>query len=45
LGWEHLFTGEGLEEGNYIARNGLQLVRGSDGDDADYVHFDLGIKF
>lgn len=43
--WEHLFTDDGLEEGNFFARNGLEFVGGTDGDDADYLHFDMRIKF
>jgi len=45
LVWEHLFVGDGLEEGNFFARNGLEFVGGTDDDDADYVHFDLQLKF
>lgn len=45
LTWEHLFTGDGLEQGQFFARNGLELVGGTDGDDADYVHFDVQVKF
>lgn len=43
--WEHLFTGDGLEQGNFFARNGLEFVGGTDDDDADYVHFDVQVKF
>ena len=45
LMWEHLFTGDGLEEGQFFARNGLEFVGGTDGEDADYVHFDVQVKF
>jgi len=45
LVWEHLFVGDGLEQGQFFARNGLELVGGTDDDDADYVHFDLQLKF
>lgn len=43
--WEHLFVGDGLEGGQFFARNGLELVGGTDDDDADYIHFDLQLKF
>lgn len=45
LVWEHLFTGDGLDQGQFFARNGLEFVGGTDGEDADYVHCDLQIKF
>ncbi|MBI2425023.1 MAG: alginate export family protein [Candidatus Hydrogenedentes bacterium] len=45
LVWEHLFTGDGLADGNYFARNGLELVGGTDDQDADYVHFDVRVSF
>lgn len=43
--WEHLFVGDGLEEGQFFARNGLEFVAGTDDDDADYLHLDLQLKF
>lgn len=43
--WEHLFTGDGLEQGNFFARNGLEFVGGTDDDGADYVHFDVQLTF
>lgn len=43
--WEHLFVGEGLSQGHYFARNGLQFVGGTDNADADYLHFDLIVRF
>lgn len=43
--WEHLFVGDGLEEGNFLARNGLEFVGGTDDDDADYLHFDIQVTF
>ena len=43
--WEHLFTGDGLARGNFFARNGLEFVGGTDDEDADYLHFDLALKF
>ena len=45
IGWEHLFTGDGLEDGSFINRQGLQLNGGTDDDDADYIYFDTQIKF
>lgn len=45
LVWEHLFVGDGLEEGQFFARNGLEFVGGTDDDDPDYVHFDVQLKF
>jgi hypothetical protein len=43
--WDHFFTGEGLKDGNFSDRNGLQFFQGSDDDDADYVETMIGIKF
>jgi hypothetical protein len=43
--WEHLFTGDGLAEGNFFAHNGLEFVGGTDDQDADYVHFDIQLTF
>lgn len=43
--WEHLFTGDGMREGQFFARNGLELVAGTNDKDADYLHFDIDIKF
>ena len=45
LMWEHLFTGDGLEQGQFFARNGLEFVGGTDDQDADYIHFDVQVKF
>ena len=45
VGWEHLFTGDGLEDGNFIHRYGLEFSGGTDNDDADYLYFDTGLKF
>lgn len=45
VGWEHLFTGDGLADGNFTNRNGLELNGGTDDDDADYFYFDTMIKF
>lgn len=43
--WEHLFTGDGLEQGQFFARNGLEFVGGTAGEDSDYIHGDVQIKF
>jgi len=45
LGWERLFTGGALEDGNFIKRNGLMMMSGTDDDDTDYIYFDMGLKF
>lgn len=45
VGWEHLFTGAGMREGNYVFKNGLEFSGGLDQDDADYLWFDTGLKF
>jgi len=45
VGWEHLFTGDALEDGNFIKRNGLLMTSGTDNDDTDYIYFDTGLKF
>lgn len=45
IGWEHLFTGEGLEQGSFLHRYGLEFSGGTDDDDADYLYFDTGIRF
>jgi len=45
VGWEHLFSGDGLRDGSYTLRNGLAFHGGSDGDDADYIYFHTGLKF
>ncbi len=45
VGWEHLFTGQGLADGNFVHRYGLEFNGGTDDEDADYLYFDTGIKF
>ncbi len=45
IGWEHLFTGQGLANGNFIHRYGLEFSGGTDDEDADYLYFDTGIRF
>lgn len=45
LGWSHLFTGDGLADGNYNDYNGLLFNGGTDDEDADYVYFDTKLCF
>jgi hypothetical protein len=45
LGYSHFFTGDGIEDGNFIDFNGLQIAGGLDSDDADYVYFLTNLKF
>ena len=44
-GWSHLFTGEGLAEGNYTDFNGLLFSGGTDDSDADYFYAETSIRF
>ena len=44
-GWEHLFTDDGLEDGNFIHRYGLEFSGGTSDDDADYFYLETGLKF
>ncbi len=43
--WEHLFTGDGLAQGNFFSRNALEFTGGTDNEDANYLHFNIYIKF
>ncbi len=45
VGWNHLFVGKGLEQGQFVPENGLGFNGGSAGDDADYFWFETGISF
>lgn len=45
VGWDHLFVGQGLEDGNFNGGNGLDFNGGSDSDDVDYLYFETGIFF
>ena len=45
VGWEHIFSGDAMEDGSFIFKNGLEYCGGIDKDDADYIYFDTGIKF
>lgn len=44
-GWSHLFTGDGLAEGQFIRWNGLAFTGGTDDNDADYVYAGCRISF
>ncbi|MBI4557805.1 MAG: alginate export family protein [Candidatus Hydrogenedentes bacterium] len=44
-GWSHLFTDDGLDEGNFTQANGLVFDGGTSDDDADYVYFETKIAF
>ncbi len=43
--WEHLFPSDGLRQGQFLARNGLEFVGGTDDNDADYLHLNFQVKF
>lgn len=43
--WEHLFSGQAIDDGNFIDRNGLEFLQGRKADDADYLETMVGIKF
>ncbi|MFP4172647.1 MAG: alginate export family protein [Candidatus Hydrogenedentota bacterium] len=45
LGWERLFTGEGLRDGNFTHRNGLEFSGGTARDNADLFYFDTSVRF
>lgn len=45
VGYEYLFAGEGLSDGNFQDRNGLELVGGSDDDDASYLILEVVTQF
>jgi hypothetical protein len=45
MGWAHLFTGEGLEDGNFSVMNGLGFNGGTDDDDSDYVYMGAKLFF
>ncbi len=44
-GWSHLFTGDGLKDGNYVDLNGLLFNRGTDNQDADYLYWQFLVRF
>lgn len=43
--WEHMFAGDGLEEGSFSDRHGTAFIGGTAKHDADYLCFDTGLKF
>jgi hypothetical protein len=45
VGWEHLFPGDGFEDGNFTDGHGLRFQGGTDDDGADYLFFDTGVSF
>ena len=44
-GWAHLFTGQGLKDGNFNDMNGLLYNGGTAKDDADYVYVQTTLRF
>lgn len=44
-GWAHFFTGDGLEDGNFVNLNGLGFYGGLDNDDGDYFYMGSTITF
>ena len=44
-GVSHLFTGDGLTDGNYSDLNGLVFSGGTNDDDADYLYFQTRVQF
>ncbi len=45
VGWERFFTDDGMEDGNFILKNGHDLLAGTDDDDIDYFWFIAKVKF
>jgi hypothetical protein len=45
LGWAHFFVGDGAEEGNFSANNGLGFIGGRGDDDADYLYLESRLAF
>ena len=45
VGWSHLFTGDGLKEGNYSDFNGLLFNGGTAKDDCDYFYWETKLRF
>ncbi len=43
--WCHLFTGDGLKDGNYNAWNGLMFDGGREGKDGDFFSLETCLKF
>ncbi|MBX7257881.1 MAG: alginate export family protein [Candidatus Hydrogenedentes bacterium] len=44
-GWAHLFTGDGLSDGNFSSGNGLLFNGGTDDKDSDYVFVETKLCF
>lgn len=45
VGWAHLFVGDGLEDGQFSAGNGLLFNGGTGDDDSDYVFIETKLCF
>lgn len=45
VGLEWLFAGDGLEDGSFLHRHGMEMTGGIDSDDAQYLFLDMGLKF
>lgn len=45
LMWEHLFPGDGLREGSFVHRYGLEFSGGTDDDSVDYIHVATRLLF
>lgn len=44
-GWSHLFTADGLTDGNYVDLNGLSFSGGTSDEDADYLYWEGRLSF
>ncbi|MFA6242146.1 MAG: alginate export family protein, partial [Candidatus Hydrogenedentales bacterium] len=45
LCWQHLFSGDGVQDGAFFTDNGLSSVMGTDDADADYIDVEAVLKF
>ena len=45
VGWEHLFTGDGLGDGSFDKKNGLEMNGGVDQNAANYIYIDTQLLF
>lgn len=45
IGYQHIFAGDALQDGNFQDRNGLEFNGGSGGDDGTYLYSDVVVKF
>ncbi|MBX7254810.1 MAG: alginate export family protein [Candidatus Hydrogenedentes bacterium] len=43
--WQHLFSGDGTQDGAFITNNGLSSIMGTDDADADYFSLEAVLKF